>query len=252
MDRKSFKRTFGEGGVTHFLCPNCAKGFLKIQEGTLKYHETRDSEEAHGHEAWDPEWINYVYSCIFECSNSACKDVVSSVGNGGVEYSYCYDENGETEVVFDTHFRPKFFYPNLNLFDIPQGTPESVRDEVDTSFSLIFADPASSANHIRIAVENLLTHLKIKRFNTSGGKRRYLNLHQRIDLLPTKFGHVKELFYAVKWLGNAGSHSAQTMTVDDVFDSYEMLEEILKEVFDSRKASVNKIAKIVNKRKGPR
>lgn len=252
MDRKAFKRTFGKRGVTHFLCPSCAKGFLKVQEGTLKYHETRESERAHGHEAWDPEWIDYVYSCIFECTNSSCKDVVSSVGHGGVEYSYYYDENGETDVDYDDYFRPKYFFPGLKFFEIPKTAPKAVCEEIDTSFSLIFSDPASSANHIRIALENLLTNLKIKRFSAGGGKRKYLPLHQRIDLLPTKYDHVKDLFYAVKWLGNAGSHSAKSITVDDVFDSYEMLEEILKEVFDNRKAKVKKIAHRVNKKKGPR
>lgn len=252
MDRKAFKRTFGKCGVTHFLCPICAKGSLKIQDGTLQFDETRASERARNHEAWDPEWIDYVYSCIFECTNLDCKDVVSSVGYGGVEYSYYYDENGETDVDYNEYFRPKYFFPSLKLFETPKATPETVCEEIEISFSLIFSDPASSANHIRIALENLLTHLKIKRFNTSGGKRKYLPLHQRIDLLPTKFDHVKDLFYAVKWLGNAGSHSAQSITVDDVFDSYEILEEILKEVFDNRKAEVKKIASRVNKKKGPR
>lgn len=252
MDRKSFKRTFGKRGATHYSCPSCGKGVLRIKEGTFQHQETRASARAHGHEAWDPDWIIYVYSCIFECTNSACKDVVSSVGHGGVDQSYYYDENGETDVDYDDYFRPNYFFPSLRLFDVPASTPKPVSEEIETSFSLIFSDPASSANHVRIALENLLTHLKIKRFNPVGGKRRYLPLHQRIDLLPAKFDHVKDLFYAVKWLGNAGSHSAQAITADDVFDAYEMLEEILKEVFDNRKAKVNKIAKTVNKKKGPR
>ncbi|TVT30412.1 DUF4145 domain-containing protein [Marinobacter vinifirmus] len=133
-----------------------------------------------------------------------------------------------------------------------KGLPRRDTSELDVSFSLLFSDPSSAANHVRIALENLLTELRIKRFNSSNGKRKYLNLHQRIDLLPTKFDHVKELFYAVKWLGNAGSHSHQELTFDDVFDAYEIISQILEEVYDDRRKKVASMAKKINKRKGPR
>lgn len=252
MDRKAYKSTFGKSGLTPFHCPSCGKGRLKVQQGSFSHHETKSSRSSHGHEAFDFDWVDYVFSCILECTNSNCKEVVSSLGSGGVDQDYTTDENGEYDVEYYDFFRPKFFHPHLKIFAPPKNSPESVSGELDVSFSLVFSDPSSAANHVRIALENLLTELRIKRFNSSNGKRKYLNLHQRIDLLPTKFDHVKELFYAVKWLGNAGSHSHQELTFDDVFDAYEIISQILEEVYDDRKKKVASMAKKINKRKGPR
>ncbi len=252
MDRKLYKSTFGKVGLTTFHCPNCGKGRLKVQQGTFSQHETKSSRRSHGHEAFDFDWVEFVFSCILECTNSNCKDVVATTGSGGVEQYYTSDEHGDYSVDYDDFFRPKFFYPHLKIFEPPAKTPESVSSEINISFSLVFSDPSSSANHIRIALENLLTELRIKRFNNSNGKRRFLNLHQRIDLLPTKYDHVKDLFYAVKWLGNAGSHSHQDLAFDDVLDAYEIISQILEEIYDDRKKKVASLAKTINKKKGPR
>lgn len=252
MDRKPYKTPFRKNSVTKFVCPTCTKGNLKVKENSFLHQETRSSRLAHSHDAWDPDWIVYVYSCLFECTNSACKEVVSSTGTGFVDQDFYYDENGNPDVNYDDYFRPVYFEPHLCFFSIPKATPDSVTDEVNTSFSLIFSDPASSSNHVRIALEHLLTFLKIKRFNTKNGKRLYLNLHQRIDLLPQKYDHVKDLFFTVKWLGNAGSHSGQEVTIDDVFDSYELLSEILSEVFENKRESAKSLAKRINKKKGPK
>ncbi len=252
MDRKAYKSSFQNSGLTPFYCPSCGKGRLKVKQSSFSQCETRPSRRAHGHEAFDFDWVEYVFSCILECTNSNCKDVVSTTGSGGVDQDYIHDENGEVDVDYYDYFRPKFFHPHLKIFELPQQTPETVSTEIDTSFSLLFSDPPSSANHIRIALENVLTDLRIKRFVTPNGKRKFLNLHQRIDLLPTKFDHVKELFYAVKWLGNAGSHSHQQVTFDDVFDAYEIISQILDEVYDNRREKVAALAKKINKKKGPR
>ncbi|MEC9483584.1 MAG: DUF4145 domain-containing protein [Halomonas sp.] len=252
MDRVACKSTFGKAGVTAFYCPSCGKGRLKVKQGSLSHSETSYSKRSHSHEAFDFDWVEYIFSCILECANSNCKEVVATTGSGGVEQYYTQDENGEHDVDYDEFFKPMFFYPHLKIFELPSKTPASVSNEINISFSLIFSDPSSSANHIRIALENLLSELKIRRFKTSNGKRKYLNLHQRIDSLPEKYEHVKDLFYAVKWLGNAGSHSHQELTFDDVFDAYEIISQILEEVYDDRKKKVASLAKKINKRKGPR
>jgi hypothetical protein len=38
------------------------------------------------------------------------------------------------------------------------------------------------------------------------------------------------MIYAIKWLGNAGSHDGDAVSMDDVMDSYELLEHILEEL----------------------
>lgn len=51
---------------------------------------------------------------------------------------------------------------------------------------------------------------------------------------------------AVKWLGNAGSHTSRP-TDEDAFDGFELLEHILRERFNP----LGKLTKTINRRNGP-
>lgn len=52
-------------------------------------------------------------------------------------------------------------------------------------------------------------------------------------------------------VGNAGSHSNQVITIDDVLDAYEIMQEILKLIFGEDRNRIEKIARKINKKKGP-
>jgi len=112
-----------------------------------------------------------------------------------------------------------------------------------------FCDPPSAANHIRVALENLLTHLKVKRLNVGKGKKSFIPLHNRIELLP-KPRAFKDLLFAIKWLGNAGSHT-NVITIDDCLDDYEIMEEVLRLLYDSKGNKIKQLARKINKKKGP-
>lgn len=251
MDRRTLKFPFTLDSAPDWICPSCGIAPLRIKKETFVKEERRDSRD-HSHEAWEPEWIEYVYSCLLICSNDQCKEVVASSGTGAVDWSVYEDEHGFPDQVYEDHFRPKFFQPHLKLFQFPKDCPESVTKPLEDSFSLFFAAPHAASNNVRIAIESLLTELKIRRFNLIGGKRRFISLHQRIGLLPAKYAHLKELILAIKWLGNAGSHDGGAeVTLDDVMDSYELTEHILQEVYAPKLAKLHKLAKKVNKKKGP-
>lgn len=93
--------------------------------------------------------------------------------------------------------------------------------------------------------------MKIKKYRYQNGKRKNLNLHERINSLPNKYHDIQDLFMAVKWLGNAGSHSGNTVSPDDVLDAYELMEKLLTEVFDEQSKKLKALAKNINKKKGP-
>ncbi|MES9859890.1 MAG: DUF4145 domain-containing protein [Candidatus Thiodiazotropha sp. LLP2] len=252
MDRKVYKLPLKKTGISNFPCPTCGKGRLQIIKGKFHYEETKSSKKAHSHEAWDPDWIKFIYSCLLECSDAGCKDVVSSNGKGSVSEYYGYDHDGSPINDYEEYFIPEYFVPHLKIFQLPSATPEEVIEEVYKSFCLFFTDPSSAANHIRISLEHLLTHLKIKRYITNNEKRSYLALHKRIELLPRKYDHIRDLFFAIKWLGNAGSHSAKSISADDVLDSYELMDELLAEIFITKSKKVASLAKKINKKKGPK
>lgn len=252
MDRKIFKVPFPKGMPPKWICPTCGIGVLQLHEDSFAVYERSDSKKAHNHEAWEPDWISYIYSCFLKCSNNDCAEMVTNTGTGSVESDQFYDEHGIPQQEWFDYFQAKYFQPCLRIFNIPEDAPYDVKTEIEQSFALFFCNSDSASNHVRIALENLLTHLKVKASEANNGKRYPLSLHKRISLLPTKYQQLKDLFLAVKWLGNAGSHSNKEVTMDDVMDAYEIMEVILDDVFKNKKDQVKKLAKAINKKKGPK
>ena len=252
VDRKIFKLPFTKSSPQDWQCPTCQKGLLRIKNGTFFSNESSLSKSAHGHDDWDPGWVSSVYSCLLECSNDSCKETVSSTGEGFVDWDIEHDEDGYPQQVYGDFFKPLFFQPHLKFITTPENTPDEVLVKLNESFQLFFSSPSAASNHVRAAVESMLNDLNVNRYRVSNGKRRLINLHQRIDLLPSKYTELKELLIAVKWLGNAGSHSGKDLTADDVMDSYEIMEHVLSEIYGDKTTKLKALAKKVNKAKGPK
>ena len=222
-----------------------------MNEKSLLKSETPASHKMRSHEDWEPEWISYVFSCIFKCNNANCKQPVSCCGSGSVDQHEYEDEEFGLAQSMDDTFIPRYFDPALVLIDVPAKCPPKVSEHLAESFSLFFADPGASLNCARAAVEALLTDLGIKRFATANGKRRLVSLHQRIQSLPSKYHDLVDILLATKWLGNAGSHDGDEPSAGDVRVMYDLLEHILSDVYDSKGKKLKAIAKKVNKKKGP-
>lgn len=207
--------------------------------------------EMYYHEDWFdvPNMIVYTFTALLSCTNPSCKEVVSCSGTGSVETEYVYTNNGHDRNYVE-YFKPFFFYPSLNFFHIPDKTPEDVKSSIIASFSLVYNNKSAAANQVRIALECLLTHLKIKQYAISGGRRKKLTLHSRIVLLTVKHQKIKDICLAIKWLGNAGSHCNDEISFDDVFDGYDMLSFVLEELYDNKHTHVKRLAKKINAKKG--
>lgn len=252
MDRKLFKVPFDRKRSPDWICPHCRKGVLRFVEGSFHCEERRNSREARGHDAWDPDWIESIYSGLLCCANDQCKEVVATAGIGGVEDYTDHGPDGEPEQVWAEFFKPKYFEPPLAIIDLPKECPSSVSGPIQESFRLFFCNPPSASNCLRMALEELLTELGIKRFAVSDGKRRVLSLHKRIGLLPIKYAELRDLLFAIKWLGNSGSHADGAITLDDVMDAYELVDHVLQELYTQRSKKAKDLAKLINKNKGPK
>ncbi len=251
INRKLYKGYFTQEYMSKWRCPTCNNSALKVQQD--KFIQEHNSATAMNYDKeWFvvPEMIEYTFTAMLLCTNPTCKEVVTCSGNGCVETEYYYENNGDTGRNYVNYYKPSFFYPSLHLFQIPEKTPESVKNSILSSFSLVFNNKSAAANQVRIAVECLLTHLKVKQYHTSGGRRRKLTLHRRIELLPEKLKKIKDICLAIKWLGNAGSHCDDEITFDDIFDGYDMLSYILEELYDNKHIHVKKLAKKINAKKG--
>ncbi|MGP1347639.1 MAG: DUF4145 domain-containing protein [Phycisphaerales bacterium] len=230
-------------------CPRCGST-LKIEDHTFNYETSADSLRDQANEAWGPDWITHIFSCLLRCQNDSCKEIVACAGSGGVEEDYGYDSNGEPAIQYTDYYRPKFFHPNLVMMDIPNETPQSVVDQLNSSFSLFFANPNAAANSARMAIEAILTSMRVRRFVK--GTRKPISLHSRIESLPEKYQTVKDLLEAVKWIGNYGSHAGQDVDSDTLLGAYDILEIAIEDLYGAKRRAVTKLAKEFNRSKGPK
>lgn len=251
LDRKLLKVPFTIDTPKNWPCPTCQGGTLSLNRDCFHKDEICNSRD-HSHDAWEPEWITYTFSCMFVCTNSHCKETVSCTGVGTVEEDYTTDENDNFVPEYRDIFTPRHFEPHLRLIEIPEGCPESVSTLLNESFKLFFCSPSAASNNIRMALEELLTDLKVRRFELVHKRRQFLNLHKRIELFPPQHAQLKDLIYAIKWLGNAGSHANGKITLDDVMDSYEMFEHVLEQIYMPKTTKkLRVLARRVNKNRGP-
>jgi hypothetical protein len=250
MDRQLFKYPWlTKTCVPAFSCPSCAKGQLCLVEDSLIYSPTARSRRNQSHEESGPEGLEYTFTAALRCNERGCQETVRVIGKGSSEQTEAYDEEGPY-LDLEDRFKPLFFHPALMLFRPPKNTPALVVKELERSFQLFFCDPSAAANRLRSAIESLLTELRVPRFS-SGGRSRRLKLHDRISKMPAKYQAHTYLFLAAKWLGNAGSHRT-ALKADDVLDGYEVIEQMLTDLYDNKAAYIRSLAKQINKRKGPR
>ena len=78
-----------------------------------------------------------------------------------------------------------------------------------------------------------------------------LSLHARIDLFRQTNPDLADALMAVKWIGNAGSHSRPIMR-EDLLDGYELMEHVLDELFVQREKRIARLSRQINRRKRPR
>jgi hypothetical protein len=251
MDRQLFKYPWLT--ITHipaFSCPSCAKGQLCLVEDSLIYSETARSRRNQAFDESGPEDLEYTFNAALTCNDKSCGETVRVTGKGSPEETEAYDQDGYPYLDLEDRFTPLFFHPALMLFQPPRDTPDVVVAQLKRSFQLFFCDPSAAANRLRSAIEYLLTELRVQK-SVSGRGSRLLSLHERISKVPNKYQAHTDLFLAVKWLGNAGSHR-NGLKADDILDGYEITEHVLTELYQNKAIYVRTIAEQINRRKGPR
>lgn len=202
---------------------------------------------------FEPEWIEYIFNCVFECNNDRCDGKVLCTGRGSVDVDIEVDDNGQQYQEYNDYYRPLYFHPNLKLIILPDSTPYEVKDLLNESFRLFFTSPASAANIVRKSIEEILNDLKVGMpIIKNDDEKTFINLDKRINKLSENFESLKNRFFAIKWLGNAGSHSGDGITADDAMDAYELVEDLLLKIYGSKDDELNMLANKINTLKGPK
>jgi len=257
VNRKFWLEPFFKNNFPNLNCPRCGIGILRPVDNSFQYWESADSREfgrkhlIENRQSFDENTMLgmdasvYRYSVLLKCNNSNCLEHLASCGSGHV-----IDEYDSTlgDTVFYDSFAPEYFYPPIHIFPIPKECPEQVAEEIISSFKLFFSDPSASANYVRKATDSILTEKGIKRYSISKGKRKRINLHDRIVLFQSREPESAKKLFAIKWLGNEGSH-ADTITKNDVLDAYEILESILDDLYVGYRKLVDKKVALINKHK---
>jgi hypothetical protein len=185
-----------------------------------------------------------------------CGELVSVCGSTSVTMifveSYEGPYGGRTSE-YVTLYLPKFFDPAPPLFTIPEECPTEVSTELKRSFSLYWSDVGSAANRLRSAAEALLNDRKVMKMRTTKKKKRIrLTLDERIEVFKLREPEAADHLLAIKWLGNAGSHkSLIEPSIEDIFDGYDLFEDVLEQLYVKRAEKLKRRAKGINKRKGP-
>ena len=248
VNREKWKAEFCKGDkLPPWPCPSCGQTTLRIAPDTLKEAQTRSSKEWQEHGASEPEHIDGRFACLFECVN--CGNLLGAAGTYRVQDDRYWDERLGESGDYCSYYRVKYFTDSPHLVELPEATPDVVRAELLASFQLFWSDPLACTNRIRSSVEKLLTAKGIRQKPAS--RRGFLTLHDRILQYEKEQPDIASSLKAVKWIGNAGSHS-KPITDDDAIDGYVLMDWVLHELYAKRNREAAKLARKINRKKGPR
>lgn len=229
---------FFENHRVDWPCPECGQLTLEIEKESFRHAATAETQKDRDEEWFEPDMTRFIFSCIARCSRASCGEVVACQGTGGVE------ENEELSKAVEQYylwFRPLSFLPALPPFQLPHKCPEKIAAPLTGAFSVFLMQPGAAANLIRIAVERMLTAMGVPEVK---GKK----LHHRLEALSGSYEHYRDRLMAIKFLGNAGSHSYDDVEVNDVEDAFGIMDHTLGELFSGRKEDIEILTKRLNDR----
>ena len=250
INRRHFAARFSQ--FPPWKCPSCRDGTLARIKDIRKVLETGPSKKAHGHEAWDPDWIIERFIDLLKCSNTSCEELVSVSGHTQNSLDYFYGPTGETETELNTYLVPTGFDPAPMIIAVSEKTPDEIQEVLKAAFSLYWLDKEACANKLRISVELLMDDIKIPSTRKGkDGRERPLTLDSRLREFSSISSEPAELLLAVKWIGNAGSHAnLSRLDADDLLDVFEILEWVLEETYTGTRKRLAAIASEINSAKG--
>ena len=228
-----FRLSFNREHFPHVTCPTCKFGLLEMEPETFKFRETVGSERAHSH----PDWTRYIFVGLLKCNNTRCSETVAFSGDGSMEL---FDDYEAGEQRWLKTFYPRFFIPSVDIFPIPANCPEEVQDNLRKSFSIAWQDLSAAGNKLRVAIENMIDTIN----PGSTGK-----LHNKLETLRSTNQEVSDMLMAVKWIGNAGSHTADLKECD-VAVAYQVMQKVLNKLYGNEKF-LNDVVGKINQSKKP-
>jgi len=246
MNRKLWTQELREYFCPAWTCPVCKHGTFNIIPKSLVYKETAESKQYHGHDEWEPDWTEYIFTAWAKCGNQPCGQELSISGSGGVD-EYPHPDEG---YIREPYFKPKLCIPMPDIISLSDKCPKEVSKELREAFKLFWLNRAACAGRIRTAIERLMDHLKVpKKRKNKNGKFFNLTLHDRIEDYRKENTEIADRLMALKWLGNTGTHDDR-IEESEILDGFEILEWSLEEIIEQRSHRVSILTKKITKKHG--
>lgn len=240
VNRKLWTDVLSKDYAPSWPCPTCSRGNYSLIPNSLISKETTESKRNRDEPDWEPDSIEYIFSAWLKCNTCDQEAAISG------KSSWTQDEDGHLVTIY----LPLFCYPMPDIMVISTTWPKPIIKELRTSFLHFWADRSAAANRLRVAIERLMDHYRVKKYfvNKRGDNREY-SLHQRIGFFSERHPNIGKLLLSIKWLGNTGSHDSD-ISVDDLLDGYEIIEHALGELIDKRLTKLEtKAKKLIRKHK---
>jgi hypothetical protein len=251
VKRDKWNAEFRHGEPLRWQCPACRESPLRVVAGSLSDGETRDSKAMHGELAFEPDLhVDGRFACLMDCAH--CGNHVGVAGTYRMKDERYEDADHGEAGDYVKCYSPRFFTESPHLVQMPEATPATVVDEMVGAFQLFWADPLGCANRIRSAVEKLLTAERVPQTaRDKNGKRFFLTLHSRIERYRKEQKDIGDKLMAMKWIGNAGSHSKGAVR-DDALDGFELMDWVLDTLYARRHHRALELTRVINRRRAPR
>ncbi|HET7690492.1 MAG TPA: DUF4145 domain-containing protein [Nocardioidaceae bacterium] len=222
-------------------CPGCMDARINFEKPT----EILDpgSASSQDHPAWEPDWIYGSFHIVGRCEGADCGQIVLGVGSFRVGQA-----EREYEQQYATWYSLDYLSPPIILLRVPESAPTIVSDGIERASRLLLADPGLAATALRTTVELFLTSEGVAAQDANGN---FISAHKRIGQWEAAGGDPKvaALFKAVKWIGNVGTHEDSDLTLKDVLEGAEFLDEAFHRLFVG--PDIDLRAQAINSAKGP-
>ena len=228
-------------------CPACQVGYVRFAKPDE--YEDHASASAHGDPDWDPEWVSGTFTIKGQCENPGCQLIVHGTGDYQVAYAEKSVDEHSRYQTYASYYRLKHLHPPMLLMSIPKTAPDQMKEGVLGASRVLFTAANVAATALRATVESFMTTEGISPTRANG---QFRPAHERIEewgKVDAARQRVADLFLAVKWLGNAGTHEGANLTTKQVLDGAGLLDEAFHRLFTG--PDVDARASLINSAKGP-
>ena len=230
-------------------CPTCSKGNVVFRIPYIFEEHQVINLKLQKMMLFDDESTSGTFRIEGQCNNESCLQVIHGSGTYIAEPRK-NDENdwGEPERVYQ--FKIGYLFPSIMIMSIPPSAPPRVREHIIKSSQALFVDPGLAATALRSAVECFLTIQGVPLDKPSGKPE---DLNTRIEIWrgwdKVKNGTISDLFHAVQWIGNTGTHDGGNLTIDEFLEGAEILDEAFHRAFTG--SQIHATAKSITGNRGP-